>query len=85
MDTSQWFIKADVHLHLHGHGSWRHLSPKIHSHHSLHVWLHDWNHGEALLLLLLLLLLDGHHACTNTHDSTLKKTKKKLLFKECKF
>lgn len=59
--------------HLHWHGSWRHLSPKVHSHHALHIWLHDLNHWEALLLLLLLLwlvwmlllmLLYGDQACT---------------------
>lgn len=50
---------------LHRDGTWGHLASKVHSHHALHVRLHDRNHGEALLLLLLL-LLHGYHACRNT-------------------
>lgn len=57
---------ADTQSHLHWHGPWGHLSAIVHSHHALHVRLHDRNHGEALLLLLLL-LLHGYHACRNTH------------------
>lgn len=45
---------------LQGDGTWGHLSPEVHSHHALHVGLHDWNHWEALLRLLL---LNGHHSC----------------------
>lgn len=65
------FITPNTHTrsYLHRHGSWGHLSPKIHPHHALHVGLHNRYHGEALLLLLLL-LLHWYHACINTHTNT---------------
>ena len=59
-------VHTESEAHLHRNGARGHLSPKIHSHHALHVGLHDRNHRKALLLLRLL-LLHGYHSCQDTH------------------